>query len=102
MKRIIKRALAYLDLDECAEFIGRDNPRAALRFLEAADEEIERLAKMPGMGGPWETSDPKLAALRAKPIRGFGNYLIFYRPIQNGIEVIRVLHGSRNLKKFFQ
>jgi plasmid stabilization system protein ParE len=31
-----------------------------------------------------------------------GNYLIFFRPIQDGIEVIGVLHGKRNITgRFF-
>jgi toxin ParE1/3/4 len=31
-----------------------------------------------------------------------GNYLIFFQPIQDGVEVIRVLHGKRNITgRFF-
>jgi toxin ParE1/3/4 len=102
MKRIVRRVRAYMDLDECAEFIGRDSPRAALRFLEAADEQMERLAGAPTIGSSfWETDDPRLTGLRFAPIRGFEKYLIFYRPIRNGIEIIRVLHGARNLRKLF-
>jgi toxin ParE1/3/4 len=37
--------------------------------------------------------------LRMFPV---GNYLIFFRPIEGGIEVIRVLHGKRNITgRFF-
>ncbi len=32
------------------------------------------------------------------PIRGFENYLVFYRPIEEGIEVTRVLHGARDIR----
>lgn len=31
----------------------------------------------------------------------FGNYLIFYFPLNNGIEVIRVLHAARNILDLF-
>lgn len=31
-----------------------------------------------------------------------GNYVIFYRPIANGIDVIRVLHGSRDIESIFE
>ncbi|MBF0110069.1 MAG: type II toxin-antitoxin system RelE/ParE family toxin [Magnetococcales bacterium] len=27
-----------------------------------------------------------------------GNYLIFYRPANHGVEIIRVLHASRNVE----
>jgi plasmid stabilization system protein ParE len=33
------------------------------------------------------------------PSGGFKNYLIFYLPAANEIEVVRVLHGARNLRK---
>ena len=40
---------------------------------------------------------PELApALRCFVI---GSYLIFYRPQPDGIQVIRVLHGSRDLRR---
>jgi len=32
--------------------------------------------------------------LRSFPI---GSYLIFYRPVEDGIELIRVLHGARDI-----
>jgi len=36
-------------------------------------------------------------------LRGFpvGSHLIFYRPAVDGIEVIRVLHGARDIPKLF-
>jgi toxin ParE1/3/4 len=46
---------------------------------------------MPGCG----REEPKFARdLRSFPV---GNYLIFYRPIQNGIALVRVLHGARDI-----
>lgn len=37
------------------------------------------------------------AGLRRWPIPGFRNYLIFYRPMENGVEIVRVLHGARDI-----
>jgi toxin ParE1/3/4 len=36
--------------------------------------------------------------LRCQPI---GNYLIFYFPIEDGVDIVRVLHGSRNIERMF-
>ena len=38
---------------------------------------------------------------RARGVRSFavGNYLIFYRPVADGIEVARILHGARNIRR---
>lgn len=39
-----------------------------------------------------------LSNLRSIPI---GNYVIYYIPRQRGIEIVRVLHGSRDLDSLF-
>ncbi|MBI4604738.1 MAG: type II toxin-antitoxin system RelE/ParE family toxin [Planctomycetes bacterium] len=31
-------------------------------------------------------------------MRGFEQHLVFYRPVEDGIEVVRVLHGARDLR----
>jgi toxin ParE1/3/4 len=101
MKRILKRAAALQDLDNLAAFIGQDSPNAALRFLEAAEREFKSLAGMPGLGSIWESSNPQCAGLRMWPIPGFANHLIFYRETKKAIEVIRVLHASRDIESIF-
>ena len=53
---------------------------------------------MPGMGAATSFSDSGKRNLRRWRIRGFENFLIFYRQIANGIEVIRVLHGAREIE----
>jgi toxin ParE1/3/4 len=30
------------------------------------------------------------------------NYTVFYRPIDGGIELIRIIHGARDIPKLFQ
>jgi toxin ParE1/3/4 len=98
-RRIIRPAIVDEDLAGLAQHIARDNVEAALRFLEAAELAFQKLAEMPGMAGVWESPNPRLAGIRVWSIRKFENYLIFYRPIQEGIELIRVLHGSRNIER---
>ena len=56
---------------------------------------------MPEMGVAREYFDPALAGVRMLRIAGFDNYLIFYRPAENGIEIIRVLHAKRNIDSLF-
>jgi toxin ParE1/3/4 len=97
-REVIKRDQVNRDLVEQAVFIGRNNPAAATRFLDAAEEAFAQLAHIPQMGSPRRLRDPMLAGLRMWPIPGFVRYLIFYRPIQEGIEVIRVLHAARDIE----
>ena len=98
-RQVIRPAIVDEDLAGLAQHIARDNVEAALRFLEAAELAFQKLAEMPGMAGLWESPNPRLAGIRVWSIRKFENYLIFYRPIQEGIELIRVLHGSRNIER---
>ena len=47
---------------------------------------------------------PKVRREELAPgLRGFtaGSYLIFYRPLPDSIEVVRVAHGSRDLPSIF-
>ncbi|MEX1025024.1 MAG: type II toxin-antitoxin system RelE/ParE family toxin [Planctomycetota bacterium] len=43
-----------------------------------------------------------LAGLRSFPVKGFDKHLIFYRSTEHGIEVLRVLHGARDLGTIFE
>ena len=54
------------------------------------------LARNPGIGEPYSVRNPRLAGLRCSSVKRFPKHLIFYRPVPEGIEVIRVLHGSRD------
>jgi toxin ParE1/3/4 len=95
--RVIIRPRADRDLDEHAAFIARDNLEAGRRFYDAAAQAFEQLAMMPEMGSPRIFRNPVLAGIRLWRIPGYEHHLIFYRPIQNGIEVIRVLHSARDI-----
>ncbi len=97
--KFIVRPLARFDLLEEADFIetayGLDRVRA---FLFAANETFTKLAQMPLMGSPRPQLAPQLPALRQWRIKGFEDYLIFYVPLPNGVEVVRVLHSRQNIQ----
>jgi toxin ParE1/3/4 len=78
-------------------YIGERNPGAAHRFREAAEATFTALAHSPRMGALYEVANPRLEGLRCSRVRRFRNYLIFYRPIDGGIHVIRVLHAARDI-----
>ena len=100
-RTIVVRPLADRDLDELFDYLASEDPRAARRFYQAAQATFEALAESPGLGGRWESGKSELREYRVWPIRGFKNHLIFYRPIDGGIEIIRVLHGARDLESLF-
>lgn len=100
--RVIQRRAAKRDLIECFARIGADNEPAALRFPQAADETFHELAEMPGMGVAIMFRNPKCGTLRRWRVRGFINFLNFYRPSDDGIEVVRVPRGAWDTEKLFE
>jgi toxin ParE1/3/4 len=54
------------------------------------------LAEHPGAG---PARDELMRGLRSFPV---GNYLLLYRPAIDGIELVRVSHGARNLRRLFR
>jgi toxin ParE1/3/4 len=89
-------------LIDCFVYIGGDSEESAMRFLRAAEETLLELARMPGMGVGTSFGDAQDRDLRRWRIRGFENFLTFYRPLEDGIEVIRVLHGAHEIERIFE
>ena len=80
------------DLVDIWIYIAHDNPDAADRLLERIDNKCALLAENPELG----RSRPDIApGFRYFPS---GSYLILYRTLENGIEVVRVVHGARDLE----
>lgn len=94
---ILIRPKAQADMDDTAEYLGRENPASALRFLAGTEETFQQLLATPGLGRVREYLNPKLKDLRSWRIRGFEKWLVFYRTTGNRIEVVRILHGARDL-----
>lgn len=88
---------AERDIDDAAVFIANDNLPAALRFYDAVDLAFQQIRAHPVRWPRYEIDHPSLANLRKRSVPRFGNYLIFYRIEGNVVEVIRVLHGARDI-----
>ncbi len=96
MATVHRSSRAETDLIEIWGSIAKDDPNAADRQLDRIDAACEMLAKNP-QGGP--RREDLFRDLRFYPA---GNYLIFYTVGENGITVIRVLHGARDYPREFQ
>jgi len=87
--------LAEADLREIWLYVAQDNPDAADRLVARLHDKCHVLAQSPQIG---PLRNELKAGLRTFPV---GNYLIFYRPTEDGIEVVRVLSGYRDLDRLF-
>ena len=91
MAQVVKTPSADHDLGQIVSYIAQDNLRAALRWLKEAEKLFDLLAEQPGIG-------PSIMSRRFGEIRrhAMGNYLIYYRPIPDGVQILMVVHGARD------
>jgi toxin ParE1/3/4 len=95
MPVILKRPRAQSDLVEIWDYIADDSEARADAFLDRIDQKFRTLAQRPGLG---RARDELAEGLRSFPV---GRYVVFYRPLPEGIEIVRVLHGARDLTAAF-
>ena len=92
---------AWGDLDEIHACIAADNPSAADQVLEAAFSTFSHLAQRPELGRLRRFSHSLLTDFRSFGVRGFTNYVIFYRSRAAQVEIVRVLHGAQDFDAIF-
>lgn len=91
LHEIKRRPLAQRDLISIWRYIARDSEFEADQFLDQIELLLRRLAERPMIGRERsELADN----LRSFPI---GNYVVFYIPVTDGIDVVRVLNRYRDL-----
>ncbi|MGL6226260.1 MAG: type II toxin-antitoxin system RelE/ParE family toxin [Thermoguttaceae bacterium] len=84
---------AKRDAELIGDYIADRNSSAAIRFALAIPKTFELLCQMPKIGD----RVPKHPGIRMRRVVGFGNYLVFYRLVDNTLQVLRILHGARNV-----
>lgn len=95
MSRYIVSPEAQQDLRDIRNYIARDNTRAARRLVESIRQKCRTLVGFPKMGRSYDDIAPEL---RGVPIEG---YIMLYRLIEDGVEIVRVVSGYRNLESLF-
>lgn len=95
MARVTRRPLAAADILDIWDYIAEDSLDQADRWVDKLDEQFRLIATQPLMG----RARHELAAdLRSFP---FGRYVIFYAPVADAIDVVRVLHSARDVDAVF-
>jgi toxin ParE1/3/4 len=96
MTRLLKRPEAAVDLEDIWWFIAQDSLPDADEFLDRIQAKLLKLAEFPQMGMSQNELKPNLRSF------AIGNYLVFYFPLMDGIDVVRILHGARDVEAIFQ
>ena len=94
MNRFVLTPAAEGDLLKIIEYLEGDNPNAVLKVVDALDQAMQRLAESPGIGHvrPDLTDED----VRFWPVF---TYLVVYRPETKPLEIVRVLHGKRDVER---
>ena len=91
MGRILRTAAAERDAEDIWFWIAQDSPNAADRMLASFDSVATLLAERPLIGASRSELGRDIRSFPANP------YLLFYRPVAGGVEIIRILHGRRDI-----
>ena len=98
MSRIHRRRGVDDDIYGLAVYLLGQSEDAARRFVDAVQKTLKELARMPGIGSIKNFRDPGLFEVRSWRVEGFRNYLIYYFIVDDGIDVLAVMHGARDIE----
>ena len=77
-------------------------PEIAVRFRESVRHTVQSLSMNPRVGPHFPSSNPQLQNLRSWPVTGFEAIRIYYVADEDAINIIRVLHGKRDVKRILE
>jgi toxin ParE1/3/4 len=96
MSRYVINVLASQDLNEIADYFAENNIEAGERFFQAFNRKCQQLVAFPNSGKSYESIRTGLRGL------SFEKYIIFYKILEDGIEILRVVSGRRDFPSMFE
>ena len=96
MSKVVYAPGAQMDLVEIGGFIAADSEHQAEIFVARLREKAQQIAQSPRI---YRARDDLSPSIRSAAI---GDYVLLFRIIQDGVEVARVVHGARDLKRPFE
>ena len=98
MSRCVFTPTAREDLQQIHDYITQDSPTNGLVFVDRLEESCLSLADYPYIGPARPEFGPDLRSFVVPGTR----YVIIYRPIDDGVVIIHVRHGSQDLTQLFE
>ena len=96
MNRYVINVLASRDLNEIADYFAENNHEAGEHFFRAFNSKCQQLVSFLNSGKSYAVIRPGLRGLSLE------GYVIFYRILDDGIEILRVVSGRRNFPSLFE
>ena len=98
MSRCVFAPEAPADLAEIHDYIARDSPDRAVRFVRRLEEHCLRLADHPYTGAALPDLGPEFRLSAVPRTR----YVIIYLPMDDGVEKVLVKHGAWDIRRLFE
>ena len=95
MNRLIVAPAARNDLTDIYVYVARDSVSAAANLHSRLLDKFTLLASHPLLGQSEAELSPNLRSF------SLGNYVIYFYPLSDGVEIARVLHGARDATEQF-
>jgi toxin ParE1/3/4 len=96
MLRVVRTRKARRDMAGAIPYLEKYSEKAARRLEAAIQAQVDRIAEYPESG---QACDELRPGIRRVVV---GDYLLFYRVIGQAVQVLRFLHGARDLPQFFE
>jgi toxin ParE1/3/4 len=96
MAEIRRTPQAEADLETILEDLQRNNPASAERYTTAFYDKGQMLARFPEIGRSRPEIAPNLRSTLVHP------YVIFYRFEDDLVQILRILHGKRDLRSIMR
>src|SRR5262245_48631769 len=96
MLPVVRTEQAERDLTQLLEYLEKQSPPAAERLAEAFDARCGTLSQLPEMGRQRDDLAPGLRSIVVRP------YVLFYRVTADAVQVIRILHGKRDVDRIMR
>jgi toxin ParE1/3/4 len=94
--------LAVSDILEQADWYeSQSGPKLAARWEDAVTATLLRISSSPRAGLLCRFEADPLKGTRRVPVAGFFRHLVFYQLNPQGILVLRIVHGARDLESLF-
>ena len=96
MNAYVINILASRDLNEIADYFAKNNLEAGEQFFREFNRKCQQLVSFPNSGKSYTNIRANLRGL------SFQGYIIFYRVLDDGIEILRVVSGRRDFPSLFE
>lgn len=96
------RPQAKYDIESIIDWLKQENTTIVKPFLQQLQTTFDTLADFPEIGHLRRYNNPALKNIRMFPVKNYSTYLIFYQTSPADIQIIRVLHGARDIARLFE